>query len=97
VLKGPANLVGRTITNRTNGDDIHQCTAIDPPATVGKSQLFFLTHDLVTDTYFTTTGSPSGRFEIKDGRVTSGQSTYVESWAATELDGKTIAEVRSLV
>ena len=97
VLMGPSDFAGRTITNRTIGDDIHECTAIDPPATVGKSQLFFLTHDPISDTYFTTTGSLSGRFEIKDGRVTSAKSTYVESWAATELDGKTIAEVRGLI
>jgi hypothetical protein len=98
VLEGPSDFAGRTIVNRTNGDDIHECTALDPPATIGKSQLFFLSHDPVSDTYFTTTGSLSGRFEIKDGRVTaSARPTYApESSAATQLDGKTIAEVRSL-
>lgn len=67
VLKGPSDFVGRTITNRTNGDDIHECTTTDPPATVGKSQLFFLSHDPGSDTYFTTTGSLSGRFETRMG------------------------------
>ena len=88
VLKGPADLVGRTITNRTNGDDIHECTTTDPPATVGKSQLFFLSHDPASDTYFTTSGSLSGRFEINDGRV------FASVEPASELNGKTIAEVR---
>jgi hypothetical protein len=91
VLKGPSDLSGRTITNRTNGDDIHECTTRDPPATVGTSQLFFLSHDAVSDTYFTTTGSLSGRFEIKDGRVIASEQPN------SSLNGKTIAEVRGLI
>jgi hypothetical protein len=79
VLKGPTDLVGRTITNRTNGDDIHECTTTDPPATVGKSQLFFLSHDPASDTYFTTSGSLSGRFEINDGRVSQVWSRHRSS------------------
>jgi hypothetical protein len=99
VLKGPPDFVGRTITNRTNGDDIHQCTAIDPPPTRGTSQLFFLTYDPVSDTYFTTTGSLTGRFEIRNGRIaTSGQPNHAQDSPATvELTGKTIAQVRSLI
>jgi hypothetical protein len=99
VLKGSADFVGRTITNRTMGDDVNECTTLDPPAARGKSQLFFLLHEPVSDTYFTTTGSLYGRFEINDGRVTaSGQTKYAqESPVATELDGKTIAEVRRLI
>ena len=78
---------------------INECTTLDPPATPGKSQLFFLLHDPLSDTYFTTTGSLYGRFEINEGRVTSnGKPKYVqETPVATELTGKTVAEARSLM
>jgi hypothetical protein len=99
VLKGPSSLVGRTITNRTYGDDVHECTTLDPPAPPGKSHLFFLSHDPVSDTYFATTGSQRGRFEIEDGRVTAGEqpNDAPDSPVATELNGKTVDEVRGLI